>query len=162
MKINQNRNTNRTNRSSAGFTLIESTVALTIGAIMLTSLYGAFACGFTTVRVSRESLRATQIMLTKLEGIRLCTFDQLTVYNPGTFAESFDPNEDATHAGGVTYNGTYASSVPAVGSLPEAYRMNVLLVTVSVNWTSGNMQHSRSMQTYAARDGIAGYVSVGR
>src|SRR5258705_11147909 len=31
VKINQNRNTNRTNRSSAGFTLIESTVALTSG-----------------------------------------------------------------------------------------------------------------------------------
>jgi len=162
MKLNQD--TNKCNRSAAGFTLVESAVALTIGAIMLTSLYGAFASGFATVKVNRENLRATQIMLTKLEGIRLCTFDQLTntVYNPGTFSESFDPKDDATHAGGVTYNGTYTSVVPAAGSLPEAYRTSVLLVTVNLNWTSGNIQHSRSMQTYAARDGIAGYVSVGR
>jgi len=92
----------------------------------------------------------------------LCAFDQLTntVYNPSTFTESFDPKDDATHAGGVTYNGTYTSVVPAAGSLPDAYRTSVLLVTVNLNWTSGNMQHSRSMQTYAARDGIAGYVSL--
>src|SRR6266478_2370235 len=150
MKINQNRNTNRTNRSSAGFNLIESTVALTIGAIMLTSLYGAFACGFTTVRVNRESLRATQIMLTKLEGIRLGTFGQLTntVYYPSTFTESFDTKDQATGGGGVVYNGTYTSAVPASGSLPDSYRTNMLLLTVTLNWTSGNMPHTSSMQTY--------------
>jgi type II secretory pathway pseudopilin PulG len=151
-------------RSIAGFTLVEAAVALTICAIMLTSLFGAFASGFATVRSNRENLRATQIMISRLEGIRLCTFAQLTntVYNPGTFTESFDPKDDATHAGGVVYNGTYTSTVPAPGSLPESYRTNVLLVTVNLNWTSGKLLHSRSMQTFAARDGIAGYVSVGR
>jgi prepilin-type N-terminal cleavage/methylation domain-containing protein len=162
VKINQN--TKETNRSTAGFTLIESAVALTIGAIMLTSLYGAFVSGFATVKTNRENMRATQIMVSRLEGIRLCTFGQLTnsVYNPTTFTESFDPKDDATHTGGVIYNGTYSSAIPTVGSLPDSYRTNVLLVTLSVNWTSGNMQHSRSMQTYAARDGIANYVSFGR
>ena len=151
MKINQN----KSNRSASGFTL---------SAIMFTSLYGAFASGFATVRVNRENLRATQIMLSKLEGIRLCTFDQLTntVYNPATFTESFDPKDDASHTGGVVYNGTYTSAMPGPGSLPNTYRTNMLLVTANLNWTSGNMQHSRTMQTYAARDGIAGYVSVGR
>ena len=163
MKINQNRNTNKTNRSPAGFTLVESAVALTIGAIMLTTLYSAFACGFTTVRVSRESLRATQIMLSKLEGIRLGAFGQLTntVYYPNSFTESFDPKDDATQAGGVVYNGTFTSAVPPSGSLPDSYRTNMLLVTVSLSWTSGNMQHTNSMQTYAARDGIETYVAVG-
>lgn len=162
MKIKQ-KTKKQTNRS-AGFTLIESAVALTIGAIMLTSLYGAFTSGFATVRTNRENLRATQIMVSRLEGIRLCTFDQLTntVYNPATFIEYFDPKDAVTNAGGVVYNGSYSSTIPAVGSLPDAYRTNVFLVTVSVNWTSGSMQHSRSMQTYAARDGIANYVSFGR
>jgi len=160
----KNRNTNRTNRSAAGFALIESTVALSIGSIMLTSLYGAFACGFATVRTSRESLRATQIMLTKLEGIRLGTFRQLTntVYYPGTFTESFDPKDDATNGGGVVYNGTFTTTVPPSGTLPDVYRTNMFLVTVTLNWTSCNMSHTNSMQTYAARDGIENYVAVGR
>ena len=103
-------------------------------------------------------------MLSKLENVRLGTFTQLTntVYFPATFTESFDPKDDATQTGGVVYNGTFSSVVPASGTLPDAYRTNVLLVTVSLNWTSASMQHSRTMQTYAARDGIAGYVSVGR
>src|ERR1700747_3392415 len=101
MKITQN--TSKTDRSTAGFTLVEAAVSLTIGAIMLTSLFGAFASGFATVRSNRENLRATQIMISRLEGIRLCTFAQLTntVYNPGTFTESFDPKDDATHSGGA-------------------------------------------------------------
>ena len=164
MNVRRPKRTNKTTSAASAFTLVECAVAATIAAIMLTSLYGCFASGFATVRVSRENVRATQVLLTKLEAIRLCSFDQLTnaVYNSRTFTESFDPNDDATQAGGVIYYGTFTPNVPAVGSLPDAYRTNMLLVTVTVNWTSGLRQHTRSIQTYAARDGIAGYVSVGR
>jgi len=154
----------RKTTAASGFTLVESAVALTIGAIMLTSLYGCFASGFASVKASRENTRATQILLTRMEAIRLCTFDQLTntVYNPQSFTESFAPKDDATRSGGTVYNGTFATSVPAAGSLPDSYRTNMMLVTVTLNWTSGQMQHTRTMQTYAARDGMAGYVSVGQ
>jgi prepilin-type N-terminal cleavage/methylation domain-containing protein len=150
--------------AAAGFTLVESAVALAIGGIMLTSLYGCFASGFATVKTSRENTRATQILLTKMEAIRLCSYDQLTnaVYNPRTFAESFSPTGDANSSGGVVYSGTFATSVPDVGTLPDSYRTNMTLVTVTLNWTSGQMQHTRTMQTYAARDGMAGFVSVGQ
>ena len=165
--MNINKNTNNTNRnpnSASGFSLVENVVALAIVAIMLTSLYGCFASGYATVRTSRESLRATQILLTRLEGTRLCTFDQITntVYNPRTFTESFDPKDQSAGAGGAVYSGTFTPTVPEVGSLPESYRTNMVLITVSVNWTSGKLQHTRSMQTYAARDGIEGYVAVGK
>jgi prepilin-type N-terminal cleavage/methylation domain-containing protein len=63
----QNRRTN----NMSGFSLVETSVALTIVSIMLTSLYGSFASGIGTVRTSRETLRANQIMIKKLEGIRL-------------------------------------------------------------------------------------------
>ena len=166
MKLPRNTQTAQTKTTTAasGFTLVESAVALTIGAIMLTSLYGCFASGFATVKASRENTRATQILLTRMEAIRLCTFDQLTnsVYNPRTFTESFDPKDDATRSGGTVYSGTFATSVPAVGTLPDSYRTNMMLVSVTLNWTSGQMQHARTMQTYAARDGMAGYVSVGQ
>jgi hypothetical protein len=133
-------------------------------AIMLTSLYGGFASGFSTVRASRESQRASQIMLTKLESIRLCSFDQLssTTYNPASWSEYFDPTDASNGGGGIVYTGSYTASIPAPGTLPEVYRTNMSLVTVSVSWTSGTLQHSRSMQTYAARDGIQAYVSAGK
>ena len=164
MKLTQNTPKTATQDSSAGFSLVENVVALTIVSIMLTSLYGAFASGFSTIRTSRESQRATQIMLSKLERVRLCSFDQITdtAYNPISFTESFDPKDQAAGNGGVVYSGTFTPTVPAVGSFPETYRTNLLLVTVSVSWTNGALGHTRSMQSYVARDGMEGFVSVGK
>ena len=56
---------------------------------------------------------------------------------------------------------TFNAVVPPFGSLPEGYRNQVLLVTVNVSWTSDNLQHKRSMQTYVARQGMNSYVSIG-
>ena len=153
----------RNSQSESGFTLVENVVALGIVAIMLTSLYGGFASGFSTICTSRESQRATQIMLSKLESVRLSNYTQLgdTLYHPSTFTDYFDPKSQATGGGGIVYTGTFTPSVPLMGTIPEAYRTNMMLLTVSVSWTSGKMQHTRTMQTYAARDGIEGYISLG-
>lgn len=161
MKIRQNASL-RT--AKVGFTLVENVVSLSIVAIMLTSLYGGFASGYSTIRTSRESQRATQIMLTKLEAIRLCSYDQVSssTYNPPSWTEYFDPTDAANGGGGIVFTGAYKASIPAVGTLPEAYRTNMTLVTVSVSWTSAKMQHTRTLQTFAARDGIQGFISLGK
>jgi len=149
---------------TAGFTLVENVVSLTIVAIMLTSLYAGFTSGFSAVRTSRESTRATQIMISKLEAIRVCSFDQLAnpTYNPTSWTEFFDPTDQANGGGGAVYSCKFKASVPTAGTLPESYRTNMALLTVSVSWTSGALSHTRSMQTYSAKDGIEGYIAVGK
>jgi type II secretory pathway pseudopilin PulG len=150
--------------TASAFTLTESVVAVSLAAIMFTALYACFTWGFANVRTSRENLRATQIMLKRLESIRLCSFTQLldTNYNPTTFTDYYDPKDQSAGAGGAVYSGTYSASVPASGTLPDSYRTNMLLITVGVTWTSGNTPRSRSMQTYIAQNGIDGYVSTGQ
>lgn len=157
-------NEEATPRSKTGFTLVESAVALTIGGILLASVYGCLASGYAIFRASRESLRANQILFTKLEAVRLCSFDQLTntVDNPIAFSEAFDPDAQATGQGGVLYSGSLIASVPTFGTVPEAYRTNMMLVTVTVTWNSERQQHTRSMQTYAVVDGKESYLSVDR
>src|SRR5215471_15564073 len=152
------------NTTARGFTLVETMIASTLGAVMLSALYACFAYGFAEVRTTREDLRATQIMLKRLERVRLCTFDQVTdtSLNPQSYTESYDPRDQGTGGGGVVYNVTFTPSVPDVGTLPESYRTNMLLVTVAANWTSGSIQHSRSMQSYVAKDGMESYVQDGR
>ncbi|HTL58492.1 MAG TPA: hypothetical protein VL361_22585 [Candidatus Limnocylindrales bacterium] len=147
-----------------GFTLIETVVSLPIAAVVLVSLYACFTQGFNVIGWEREDLRATQIMLKHLERIRLNSFDQLTNtgYNPQTLTDYFDPADQSTGGGGTVYSVTFTPSVPASGSLPESYRTDMLLVTIAVSWTSGNVPHSRSMQTYVARNGIQSFVSTGR
>src|SRR4051812_19102537 len=122
MNINTNTQKTNENTNASGFSLVENMVALAIMGIMLTSLYGCFASGYATVRTSRESLRATQILLSKLEATRLSTFAQISnpVYNPPTFVESFDPKDQSNGGGGTVYSGTFTPSVPVVGSLPES------------------------------------------
>ena len=149
---------------SSAFTLVEAVVALPIGAVALVSLFACFTQGFNVIGFEREDLRATQIMLKQLERIRLSPYNQLTLtnYNPQTFTDYFDPADQSTGGGGTVYSGTLTPSVPAVGTLPESYRTNMLLITVGVSWTSAKIQHSRSMQTYVAQNGIQSYVSTGQ
>ncbi|HVU99900.1 MAG TPA: prepilin-type N-terminal cleavage/methylation domain-containing protein, partial [Verrucomicrobiae bacterium] len=54
-----------------GFTLVEVMVSVLVVAVMTFSLYAAFSYGFTVVQMTREDLRATQILMQRMEGIRL-------------------------------------------------------------------------------------------
>jgi len=157
MRTRQAKSNHASRASTGAFTLTEAIIAFALAAIVLVSLYASFTTGFAAVRVAREDLRATQIILQRMERIRLCTFEQAlsTVTNPPAIMEYFDPQSAGN--GGATYSVSYSASVPASG-LPDSYRTNMLLVTVGVTWNSGNVQRSRSLKTYLARNGIEGYV----
>src|SRR5689334_11471400 len=133
MKILPTHSSLQRRRSAAAFTLVETLVAFTLGAIMLGALYNGFAYGYTTIGTTRQDLRATEIILRRLERVRLCSYSQITdtSINPASSTEYFDPDEQATGAGGTAYAVSYSTSVPSVGTLPEAYRTNMILVTVS-------------------------------
>jgi hypothetical protein len=125
------------------------------------SLSAAIGMSMSLVERNREDLRATQIMLQKMEQIRLYNWDQLrdtTNYVKRTFQTYFDPASN----GGPLYSGTVSNVVPA--SLPAAYRNKTRLITVSVTWTSNiasrPISHSRSMQTYVAEFGLNPYVDM--
>jgi type II secretory pathway pseudopilin PulG len=153
---------NKKHRGTAAFTLAETIIGMGLAGLMLSAFMACFSFGMGMVRLSREDLRATQILLQRMERVRLCTFDQVrnTTVNPPTATESYCPVAQADGGGGVLYTVTFSNSVPPLGRLPEGYRTNVLLVTATATWTSGNIQHQRSMETYVAREGIAGYVSA--
>ena len=137
---------------------------------MLTALYASFTCGYGAVKLAREDLRATQIMLKTMESIRLYSFAQLTnsTYNPVS-TDYYDPADQASGKRGTTYNVSYSSAAPSANSLPNSYINDMRLITVSVFWTNAcgpystnTLVHTRSMQTYVARNGIQSYVSRGQ
>src|SRR6266404_1052967 len=106
----------------AGFTLLEAVMAVALGGIMLTALYAGFSYGFATMGVTRQDLRATEIILQRLERVRLCSFSQITdtSINPASTTEYYDPTHQTTGNGGVPYTVNFSTSVPASGTLPEA------------------------------------------
>jgi hypothetical protein len=105
-------------------------------------------------------LRATQILMQKAEGIRLCSWSQLT--NTISFTERYDPLGTTNSTAGTVYSGTLSTN--AASSIPDtaSYKNNMRLVTITVYWTNYNHKtpvvHSRQMQTQAARYGLQNYL----
>ena len=61
-----------TRRKTAGaFSLVEVMIGMAIVGVTFVSLYGGMTYGFSSVRMSLENLRATQILVEKMETIRL-------------------------------------------------------------------------------------------
>jgi Tfp pilus assembly protein PilV len=149
--------------SAGGFTLVETLVAVFVSSFMLTALYACFACGYSIVKMSREDLRATQILLERMETMRVSDYSKLTdpAKYPTNTTVYFDEVNAAQGKGGTAYTVTFdARRLPAPKPQSQFYT-NMLEVTVRASWMSGKVQRSRSMQTYVARQGIQQYVSGG-
>jgi prepilin-type N-terminal cleavage/methylation domain-containing protein len=71
-------NQRRRTAARAAFTLVELVVAMAVIGVVVVSLYGGITSGISSVRMARENLRATQILVEKTEAIRLYRWDQIT------------------------------------------------------------------------------------
>src|SRR5687768_17046404 len=75
------------NLGNSGASLIEVLVVVALVGTLFVSLYAGIASGFGVVNVARENLRANQIILERLETIRLYNWDQIN--EPGFIATNF-------------------------------------------------------------------------
>ena len=130
------------------------------------SLFAAFSSGFAIIQLTRENLRATQILMQRMETIRVYNWTQIhdANYFPLTFTEKYDP---LGGAGGIIYTGRVVNAAgivaapappDALSGLSDAYRTNMALVRIQVSWTSGGKLRTREMQTHVARYGIQNYI----
>lgn len=147
-------------KSTLGFTLVEAMVATFAAAIMMLALYACFAGGYSMIKVSREDLRATQIALERMEAIRVSPYAFLmdATKFPTTNTVYFDEAGKSSGKGGVPYTVTFKAEALSAPKPKTQFYTNMMEVTVTVSWKSGNLQRSRSMQAYAAQRGIQGYV----
>ena len=146
----------QTQIAQRGYILIEVMIGGCILGVSVVSLYSAFSFGFALIRLSQESVRADQILVQKLETLRLYNWSKSQTTTdggiiPGTFTESFAPGATAR---GTTYNGIITIT-PAPFS--ESYSNTLRQVTVTLNWLSGNVTRTRSMSTLVSQYGIQTY-----
>ena len=152
----------RPRRRMHAFTLAEVLVAVAIMAVSFVSLYLGISFAFSVTSLERENLRATQVMLQRMEGIRLFTWDQLTdtTLNPTNFQERYFPGSGTIPPSGLFFTGRV--DVADITLDPAAsYSSNMKKVTVTVEWTSGKVPRSRSASTYVAKNGIQNYIFNG-
>src|SRR5262249_50602152 len=89
------------------YTLPEGMVTVLILSLIVVSLFGAFSSGLAFVQLQRENLRATQILMQKMETVRLFTWSQMMVTNKftPTFGDYYDPSATNGHSKGSYYSG---------------------------------------------------------
>jgi type II secretory pathway pseudopilin PulG len=142
------------NASQAGFSLVEAAVGMGIMGTVVGALLSGFGTGMFTMQLARENLRATQIMLERMETIRLYSWDQINT--PGfvstNFTASYDPQSTNS---GVVYSGTLSISNAPVTS---SYSNDMKMFTVTLNWKTGSLPRTRQFTTYISRYGLQDYI----
>ncbi len=132
-----------------GYTFVEVIVAMWLLMVVGVGLFGAFSFGFSTIKISQEDVRASQILLQKLETLRVYDWSKITnSYFPTNFTVSYSTN------GGVTYDGAIAiDPVP----MAESYSNTLRQVTVSLYWVSTGVPRYRVVTTLVSQNGIQTY-----
>ena len=132
--------------------------------VVFVTIFGVMTMGMFISGTSRENLRATQIMVDKMEGIRLYSPTQLTNTTfllqsfTNWFSETNNLGLPNVQGYGVMYTGTITI---APVSFTTSYSSNMQQVTVNIGWVSGgqgNIAHTRSMSTFYANQGLYNYV----
>jgi hypothetical protein len=149
-------------RSEEAYTVVEVVVAVFILGIMVISLFAGFSSGFAVVQLGRENLRATQIMVQKMEAVRLYNWKEIT--NSAFLKPSFTDYYNPATSNGAVYNG-FISVSPNPAGIPAAYANNMRAITVTLFWTNyprkpqtNIIVRSRAMQTYFSRYGMQTYI----
>jgi hypothetical protein len=145
--------------------------------ILVVSLYGVISNGMRTEQWNREDLRATQLLIEKMDQLRVINWDQLAdpTIVPRTFQASLNPEETPalrtriiSGGAGVTnmvvvngpdksmiFSGTLLVTDAPAGT---TYSSEMKQVTVTLNWTSASGHpRSRSFTTFVARYGMQNY-----
>jgi len=135
--------------------MIEVTIGMGVIGTTCAALLTGITTGFFTMRMARENLRATQIILEKVETIRLYSWDQINTagFIPATFTEVYDPTR--TNSTGLTYNGTMTI---AAAPITNSYSGDMRMLTVNLSWSTGYIQRTRQFSTFISRNGLQNYV----
>ena len=141
--------------SNAAFSLVEVTVAMAIIGTSVAAMLTGITSGFFTMKMARENLRATQIMLEKVETIRLYSWSQITNsgFIPTNFTATYDPTR--TNSQGLVYSGTMTIANAPVSS---SYSNDLKMLTVHLSWQTGSIQRDRQFSTFIALNGLQSYV----
>lgn len=168
MRINCNhRGASASKAGENAFSLLEVLIAVFVMAFIYAGLFSGVSTTFGLLQVTRENVRATQIMVSRLERIRLCAWNNDQLFNtnivPTTFTDSFYPQGmNGTANNGTLYTGTLTITPGPSMSPAASYNANMALVTVTVTWTNGGNcrqnSHTRSMSTYVSKYGMQNYI----
>src|ERR1041385_9178379 len=144
------------NRLEAAFSMIEVLVGAAIFGLGFVSLLAGISSSFTLTQLAREDLRATQIMLERMETLRLYSWDQINGSNgfviPTIFTNAYYP-AGLSSSSGIYYTGQIA--LASATNLDTASYSNAMRsVQVTLKWSSAKILRTRTMSSLVGSNGI--------
>jgi len=143
----------------SGMTLVEVVIGIGLLSIMMVSFYAGFAYAFSEIRLSRENVRAAQILEEGMELARLWNWDQVANtpdYIPKSFkAPYYSDNPTNPPSGNFLYTVTV---VVTNAPLTETYADDLKMITIQATWPSGKVTRKRQMTTFVSQYGLQKYV----
>lgn len=146
-------------RPCSGFSLVEVVVAIAILGVGIVALYSSLLNGFRVAQLSRENLRATQVMVELMDTLRLYSWDQITdpTFTPKHFDVDYDP-VGATNGGTGLFTYSCTMNVKK-GPKDVEYGDNMKTVTLDIEWQNGSkIKRTRTFVTYVTRNGLQSYI----
>jgi prepilin-type N-terminal cleavage/methylation domain-containing protein len=146
--------------TGSAFTIIEVIMAIAVLGVLIMALYSGMSTAVFSTRLARENLRATEILLEKMEGIRLYSWDQVLTsgYIPTNFTAYYydDGNTNGTGSG-IIYTGTVTLASCPIASVN--YTNEIRQLSLTLNWVSGGIARNRSLTTLLARYGVQNHIT---
>jgi len=149
----------RRNRKTAFF-LLEAVIGMALLGLVFMAMYTGLVTTTFSVQLSRENLRATQLMAEKLDTIRLYGYKKIIddpFYLKWTDVPVYpdDPSKPGNDATARVFKGEI---VVDAAPITEAYAADMRMITVRVMWTTGKLNRTRSMSTLISKYGLYKYV----
>ena len=144
--------------AQSAFTVVEVMVGIAVTAIMGVALYAGIGVAFSQLRLSRENLRATQILEGKMEVVRQYNWDQvvnLPGFIPSSFSEPFFADNPTNTPSNFIYTGTV---IVTNAPLTETYSNDLRMIQIKITWKSGGITHKRQATTFVSQYGLQKYV----
>ena len=137
---------------------------MAMAGVMFLALYAGLGFGFRIIRMARENTRATQIMLEKMETIRLYTWSQInsngflptTNFTVPYYSVGSSTNSSLMYTGRITI-----ANCPVTDNSgnPASYATDMKQITIELDWCPiGSTNRTRTMSTYVTRNGMQSYV----
>lgn len=145
----------RRRKCLAGYTLAEVLIAVGVGGIVFVTIYAGLAQSFRSVKSSQHRLRATQILVEKMEVIRLYNWDQINQsgFVPATVTEIYNPSSNSS--GGTTYT---VKLTVTNAPVDPAYTNTMRRAIAEATWVSSGITNRQRMETLISQYGIQNYI----
>ena len=150
-------------RQKEAFLLVEAVIGMALLGLVFMAMYTGLCTTAFSLQLSRENLRATQLMTEKLETVRLYGWKKIDDpllplprgFNYQVPVYPDDPSLPGNNATPRTFDVDLTIDKAPV---TEIYANDLRLVTIKLAWQTGKLKRTRTMSTLVSKYGLNRYV----